>query len=102
MGLQKESEICMNVTSMQLLALVEEQSYRCALTGRKLTPPIAALDHKVPVSRGGALKDKDNLQVLHTDVNRAKGTMTTEEFVAMCKEVAEYCNAKAELQAKSA
>jgi hypothetical protein len=30
------------------------------------------------------------VQVLHKDVNRAKSTMTNEEFVQLCREVVEY------------
>jgi hypothetical protein len=28
-----------------------------------------------------------NVQVLHIDVNKAKGAMTTDEFIKLCKEV---------------
>jgi len=44
------------------------------------------LDLETPLSRGGK-NAIENVQVLHRDVNSAKGTMTTEEFVAMCREV---------------
>jgi hypothetical protein len=29
----------------------------------------------------------ENIWIVHADANRAKGTMTVEEFVALCKEV---------------
>jgi hypothetical protein len=29
----------------------------------------------------------ENTQLLHRDVNRAKATMTTDEFVKLCREV---------------
>jgi len=32
----------------------------------------------------------ENTQVLHKDVNRAKTTMTNEEFIRLCREVVEY------------
>lgn len=69
-----------------ILRLVKQQQYRCALTGRELTPETAALDHIVPVSRGGE-HCIENAQVLHKEVNRAKGTLTNEEFIALCREV---------------
>lgn len=77
------------VTTTAVLGLLNEQSYRCALTGRALTPETAALDHIVPIQRGGK-HALENTQVLHNDVNRAKGTMTNEEFVAMCGDVVRW------------
>lgn len=74
------------VTTTTVLGLLEEQSYRCALTGRPLTPKTAALDHILSIQRGGE-HSIENTQVLHYDVNRAKGTMTNEEFVGLCEEV---------------
>jgi 5-methylcytosine-specific restriction endonuclease McrA len=72
-----------------VLQLLEWQGYRCALTGRPLTPDTASLDHVVPVRNGGEHRI-ENVQVLHKDVNRAKSTMTNEEFVQLCREVVEY------------
>jgi len=78
-----------DVTSSAIRKLVQDQGYRCALSGRSLTPDVAVVDHKVPLSRGGE-NVMDNLDVVHFRVNTAKGTMTTDEFVAMCIEVARY------------
>jgi CRISPR/Cas system Type II protein with McrA/HNH and RuvC-like nuclease domain len=44
------------------------------------------LDHILPVSRGGK-HSIENAQVLHKEVNRAKGTLTNEEFIQLCHEV---------------
>ncbi len=71
------------------------QNYKCALTGRELTPDKAALDHCVPVSRGGSLTDADNLQVLHVEVNAAKGALTNAEFIALCREVVAFVETRA-------
>ena len=68
----------------QILSILEKQQYKCALTGEPLTPETATLDHKLAVSRGGSIDDVDNFQVLHTDVNKAKGSMTNEEFISLC------------------
>jgi hypothetical protein len=70
-------------------AILKKQGYHCALTGRELTPEVASVDHRVPVTRGGGL-GLENVWLLHEDVNRAKGTMTAEEFIAMCAEVVSY------------
>jgi len=76
------------VSTANVLALLERQGYRCALTGRRLTPETAALDHIVPLRFGGEHVIQ-NTQVLHKDVNRAKNSMTNVEFARMCEEVAE-------------
>ncbi len=72
-------------------ALLAKQNYCCALTGRPLRPSDASLDHVLPVSRQG-LHRLENAQVLHQDVNRAKGTLTNVEFVALCREVAAWAD----------
>jgi len=74
------------VTSKMILELVEHQRFRCALSGRKLTPETASLDHIVPLSRGGE-HNLSNLWVLDHQVNMAKGTLMVDDFVAMCREV---------------
>lgn len=70
-----------------LLALLESQSYACALSGVKLDIDTAELDHKVPLARGGT-NDLSNLQWVHKKINRAKGTMTNDEFIEACLMVA--------------
>lgn len=67
------------ITAAKVLKLLEYQRYRCALTGRKLTPATSALDHVLPISRNGS-NNIENAQVLHSDVNRAKGALTNEEL----------------------
>jgi 5-methylcytosine-specific restriction endonuclease McrA len=83
------AELSGRVTVANVLRLLERQNYRCALTGRLLTPDLASLDHIVPVRCGGEHRI-ENAQVLHRNVNRAKTTMTNEEFIALCREVVEY------------
>lgn len=73
-------------TAKQLYQLIEEQEFRCSLSGMKLTPKIARLDHKVPVSKGGD-DSVDNLQWVHEEINRMKGTMDNLEFLELCKRI---------------
>jgi 5-methylcytosine-specific restriction endonuclease McrA len=75
-----------SVTAKMILEIIERQNYLCALSGRRLTPETASLDHVKPLSRGG-LHDLSNLWVLDHQVNNAKGTMTAHEFVALCHDV---------------
>ena len=74
------------VTAKMILQLIESQEYLCALSGRRLTPETASIDHIVPMSRGGD-HDISNLWVVDHHVNSAKGTMTVEEFVSLCRDV---------------
>ena len=74
------------VTAKQIMSLIERQGFRCAMSGRTLTPETASLDHIVPLSRRGS-HDLSNLWVVDHQVNSAKGTLTVEEFVGMCREV---------------
>jgi 5-methylcytosine-specific restriction endonuclease McrA len=75
-----------SVNTANVLRLLAYQQYRCALTGRKLTPDSASLDHIVPV-RDGGLHRIENTQVLHKNVNKAKSTLTNEEFIQLCRDV---------------
>jgi 5-methylcytosine-specific restriction endonuclease McrA len=74
------------LTAAEIYDLVKTQEFKCALTGRELNPQTASIDHMQPLSRGGE-HSVSNLQVVHYDVNQAKGTMTQDEFIAMCREV---------------
>lgn len=76
---------------MEVLKLLKRQKYRCALTGEKLAPDTASLDHIIPVSRGGK-SYLGNAQVLDATVNRAKHTMTNDEFIAMCRQVVRHAD----------
>ena len=71
----------------ELLQLLERQAYKCALSGRPLTPDDCSLDHVTPVSRGGE-HVIDNIQLVTRAINTAKHTMTNEEFISMCCDVA--------------
>ena len=77
------------VSVNNLIALIRSQEFRCALSGRQLTPSNCALDHIRPFSstRDHSL---DNLQFLDEDVNRAKGLLSTEAFVRLCIDVATH------------
>lgn len=72
--------------------MLERQGYRCALTGRELTPEVAAADHIVPLARGGEHRIA-NIWIIHQKINAAKGTMLVEEFVSMCRQVVAWADA---------
>jgi len=82
------------LTIKALRALIERQGYKCALTGDELRPDNCTLDHVVPLARGGE-HSITNAQFILKEVNRAKNTMTTEEFVTMCRKVVAHADAEA-------
>jgi len=64
----------------------------CYLTGRKidlLQPKTYQCDHIIPVSKGGDSSLK-NLGLTCKEVNIAKGNLSVEEFLKLCKEVLKH------------
>lgn len=76
-------------TTKDLLDLIKSQEYRCQLSGVFIEPHTSALDHKIPISSGGT-DEVANLQWVSYEVNRAKGSMSQEDFITMCKRVASW------------
>jgi len=72
-----------------LVKMIEDQEYKCKLSGIELTPNTASLDHVIPVSKGGE-HVVDNVAWVHCEINRMKGQLSVEEFVLLCKRVAQY------------
>ena len=75
-----------DVSVQDLETLLERQDFRCALTGESLTPENVALDHIVPISEGGSFSVA-NSQLVTRIANRAKHTISQDEFVILCKRV---------------
>lgn len=84
------SECVGKVSSKKLLRRLELQGYKCALTGVVLTPQNVELDHIKALDDGGA-DDMTNVQLVHATVNKMKRTMSQEDFVHWCKQVATHC-----------
>lgn len=87
-------------TAAEMLAILKRQQYRCALSGRQLSPETAQIDHIVPISKGGS-HDLSNIWIVENTINFAKGTMTVEEFVAVCRDVAQFEGQQAQTPAES-
>ena len=77
------------VTVQEVHDLLVRQDFRCALTGEPLDPSDASMDHILAVSRGGP-HTIENAQIVRKDVNRAKGTLTNEEFISLCRAVVRH------------
>lgn len=70
----------------ELMQILKDQEYKCALTGRDLVPEKSELDHIIPKKKGGS-DLAGNFQWVTTKINRMKGTMTNEEFIRVCGDV---------------
>ena len=55
-------------------------------------PDTATVDHVQPLARGGT-NTIDNIQIVHGDVNRAKGVMSQAEFLTLCAAVTNHLQA---------
>ena len=78
----------MSFTAEEFLKKIGDNP-KCALTGRKinlLDSRSYQLDHIVPRSKGGD-NSLDNCQLACREANQAKHELTTEEFIALCREV---------------
>lgn len=87
----KNSRSSESVTVQEVHDLLVRQNFRCALTGESLSPGDASMDHILAVSRGGP-HIIDNAQIVRKDVNRAKGTLTNDEFIALCRAVVRHAD----------
>jgi 5-methylcytosine-specific restriction endonuclease McrA len=61
----------------------------CYLSGRSLDlndRKSFALDHIIPATKGGD-NSLDNLDIVHSDVNKAKNNLLNEEFIQLCLDV---------------
>jgi 5-methylcytosine-specific restriction endonuclease McrA len=67
----------------------QEQRGLCGLTGRPLDFETAQLDHVLPRSRGGS-NGRSNLRWVCKEANDAKGNLTDEELLVLCRQVAEW------------
>ena len=85
-GSQESGE---KVSPKRLLKLLEKQGMACAESGIALTPKTATLDHKIALSRGGS-RTMENVQIVHEEVNRMKGTLSHDRFVELCRAVAAW------------
>lgn len=57
----------------------------------KVTPDTARIDHKIPVSSGGG-DEIENLQWVHQEINRMKGSLDNDEFIDLCRKVAQWAS----------
>lgn len=88
------------VSGRALKAKLQSQDFTCPISGLKLTPGTAALDHRIPVALGGT-HDLENLWIVHKEVNRMKGMLPLHEFVSWCERVAAHLGRGAEREIRA-
>ena len=75
------------VSPRRMMEKIKAQGFRCFFSGDKVDRQDASIDHVVPLAKGGK-HEVANLELVHAAVNRMKGTLTAEEFIAWCVKVA--------------
>ena len=79
-----------SVNVKQIREFIEDKfKSKCYLSGREVNLDSASsfhFDHIVPKSKGGT-NELDNLGVCTPEVNAAKGDLSVEEFIELCKDV---------------
>jgi len=83
----------------QLREILEDQSYKCALTGDELTPETTAFDHIIPLGQGGS-SEKENLHAVIKQANVSKSDMSMQEYVDICAKVIAHVGNKYGYQLK--
>lgn len=77
------------ITGKRLYELLHKQKFMCPLTGRKLTPSNCSVDHIIPLKDGGG-HCMENIWVVHSEVNAAKGVMSADRFISLCIDIAAH------------
>ena len=77
------------INATEVMDLIKHQAFRCAISGRDLTPETASLDHIVPLGAGGE-HSLANVWAVDHQVNTAKGTLSLEDFMSICRDVAAH------------
>lgn len=84
-GLEWELEV------EDIAIMYEVQQGRCALSGRPIYWSVVGWDHTASIDRidndrGYTL---DNVQLVCKEANMARGSLSVEEFVLLCKDIAD-------------
>ncbi len=75
-----------DIRAKDLYALLEAQSYRCALSGRELTPEITDAEHIVPLDAGGE-HTPDNIYLIVKDAARLKRYLPERDLMQLCFDI---------------
>jgi len=83
-----------NITAGDIRKLYDEQEGICALSGQPILLPQSSKYQSVTASIDRIDNSKgyisDNIQLVHKRINILRGALSVEDFVELCKMVAEY------------
>ena len=83
---QPQANEAEGVTGSVVFAKLKEQDGCCFYTGDELTFDNVSLEHTIPLCREG--RDvRSNITLVTKQIQYAKGRMTGEEFIEMCRAV---------------
>jgi hypothetical protein len=89
----KERKISFDLTVEDVAKVLSKQNYKCALSGQDISFKaqrgkihLASID-RVDSSKGYF---KNNIQIVHKDINMMKLDHSQEYFIEMCKKIAEH------------
>ena len=91
-GINKMEQYKDRIFSPQDILNLFNDNPRCNLTGRSIDLEDTRswqLDHIIPASKGGS-DTLDNCQITCREANFAKGNLTMDEFISLCKDVLIY------------
>ena len=86
----KSRNIAWKLSNDELDKIIEEQNFRCNLTNELLIYGYIPLnEYTASIDRIDSTQGyvKENIQILHKDVNLAKQSLTQSEFITLCKKV---------------
>jgi hypothetical protein len=87
----ESKKISVNLTIEQLYNKLEEQNFKCALSGIELNVlHIDPTSSNASIDRIDSKKDYtiDNIQWVHKDINKIKNDFSQDRFIELCKLVA--------------
>lgn len=76
-------------------ALLEQQEYRCALTGRELTPENTSAEHIIPLRKGGK-HELSNIFLVDDAVAKLKRYYSDDEVIQLARELVTHAGRKRE------
>lgn len=78
-----------DLTAIDLWKIAKKQKCKCALSGQRLTNENVSADHIVCKTHGG-LTNTENIRLVTKAANIARNSLSDQEFIAFCKNVAEF------------
>ncbi|AFM14210.1 hypothetical protein Turpa_3576 [Turneriella parva DSM 21527] len=81
-----ESKPTYKFTAKDFYSLLERQNYRCALSGRELTPENTDAEHILPLDSGGS-HTPQNIYLIVRDAARLKRHLTEAQVIDLCFDI---------------